>query len=266
MRFTKLVLSEFRQMGHDHGIVIVAATLAHLITNATFTACTELAARHLYFGPGANTKAFALICNAPLTASMAVLIATIALGKSPHHKVIDHHFFWNWLAVTILFGWSNSYAWFTEEQLAWRFAHVIVDYPPVTDWLDLQQAFDSIPAIINIMITTLTVLCVPVVILRRKALYHGHAAIAVGLVATAVIAFNLFDRVYQQVIDKLDIYRNWLSFPGFTPQGFSYDRIIIDLLALPVALPAWIITILIATAAVKAAIRERDTLTEPLPQ
>ena len=266
LRFTKQIFAEFRQISRDHGLIILAVTLTHLITNAAFTAFAEMAARHLHFGPGGNIKAFGLVCNAPLTASMAVLIATLALERQPHQRVIDHHFFWNWLAITILLGWANSYAWFANEELAWRFAQVIVHYPPLTNWLELQQSFNSIPAIINIMITTVVMLSVPVVVIRRQPLFHHHAAVAVALVAAAVIAFNLLDQAYKQVIDQWDIYRNWTAFPGFTARGFSYDRLYIDFIALPVALPAWIVTVLLATSAVKAARKHRDALRKSTAQ
>ncbi len=253
MNFIRLTIRHFREIGRDHGVVIVICTLLHLVTNAAFASFAVFAARLLYFGPGGDLQAFGLMCNAPLTASMSVLITTVALEEKTHHKVIDHHFFYNWLIVTVLFAWANAYAWFTSESLSWRFSYGVIHYPPLTDWLNLEGIYRRIPLAINVAITAVASITVPIVVLRKQP-FRNAAFTAIALVATAIAFFLMLDRFYRQFIDDLDLYQNWLTFPGYNPVALSSDQFLVELMALPVSLPAWIVTTLIAAAAVRAAL------------
>jgi hypothetical protein len=255
--YLRRILAEFRSMAHDHGVVIVLITLTHLLTNTAFTASAEFVARIIYFGPGADPRAFGLICNAPLTASMAVLIATIAIGKTGHREVINKQFFINWVIVTILFGWANTYTWFTNDALGWRFAPIFIYYPPITDWFDLSVLIQRIPTLINIAITTIAMISVPIMILRRQPLFRSKVLKALALVAASVTFFLVLDGLYRSFIDSLNLYQNWLHFRGFNPYGIGNDQMVVDLISLPVSLPAWIVTTMLSTAAVKVAQEQR---------
>lgn len=266
MTFAGRVFLEFRAMARRHGVVIVLITLIHLLTNAAFAAFAVFVARIAYFGPGADPRAFGLISNAPLTASMAVLIATIALGRASHREVINKRFFYNWLTVTVLFAWANTYVWFTDDALSWRFAPIAIAWPPLTDWFNLTYLVQRIPTLINIVIASTAMISVPLVVLRRQPLRGAKIAVAFGLIAASTLFFLILDGYYRTFIDNLEIYRNWLRFPGFNPNGIGNDQIIVDLISLPVSLPAWIMTTMIATAAVKVALDQRAaTLAEKIP-
>ena len=260
MEFARLTIAQFRQMGRDHGVMIVVITLLHLLTNAAFAAFATSSARIIHFGPGADPQAFVLICNAPLTASMAVLIATLALRKATPRDIINKSFFVNWVIVTLLFAWSNGYAWFTSETLTWRLAPVFIHYPPLTDWLDLGNLVRKLPTFLNIMISTIVILSVPIMVMRRQPLFRSNALVAVAMVAGSTTFFLLLDRGYRAVIDEQDIYQHWLEFPGYNPFSIGNDQLLVDIVSLPVSLPAWIVTTLLATAAVKAAIAQRESL------
>ena len=106
MNFVRLAFQHtLRTMRTNFWLFLLLAG-AHLAANAAFTAFVSFAYGILYFGSVVQPETVGWLANAPLTASLAVIVTWITFGVREPSRIINGSFYLSWLPVTVVFAWA----------------------------------------------------------------------------------------------------------------------------------------------------------------
>ncbi len=239
MNFLGFALQHAGQTLRRHVWLFLFLAGAHLAANATFTAFVSYAFGILFFGSPVQPEMVGWIANAPLTASLAVIVTSVTFGTVDAAKIINKRFFGAWLPITVVFAWSYFFAWYCQTVFPSNMTWFVTQRPWLTEYFPISFFNELLPWICALFVASLATLSVPTFVARRQAFWRHHATLAPLAVLTVTATFMLARERYRALIGDLNPY-HWLPFPGYNPRGIAYDQILYALIELPFLIPATI--------------------------
>ncbi len=236
MNFVRLALQHTGQTLRKHVWLLVLLAGAHLVANAAFTAFASMAYEVLFFGSRIQPEPVGWMANAPLTASLAVIITSVTFGTARATRIINKRFLGAWLPLTFIYAWSYYFAWYCQTIFPVNMTAFVTKHPGLTEYFPLSFFNQTLPWLCALFVASLATLSVPIFVARRQAFWRHHAALAPLVVVAISAAFMLARDHYRLLTGDINPY-HWLPFPGYNPAGIAYDRIVYALIELPFLIP-----------------------------
>lgn len=251
MNYVRFIFQHTLATLRSHIWLFLFLATAHFATNAAFTAFVSFAFGILFHGSKVQPEMVGWVANAPLTASLAVIITSLTFGIRESSQIINWRFYKVWFPVTLMFAWSYYFAWYSQTAFPANMTWFVSQRPWLTEYLPVSFFNQTVPWICTVFVASVATLSVPAIVAGRQRLWHHRAVIAQTIVVIATAAFMLAREKYRVFAGDLNPY-HWLPFPGYNPQGIAYDQILHAFIELPFLIPASVFITCLTAALVVA--------------
>ena len=261
MTFIRLALLHALAVLKANYWLLLLLAVAHLAANATFTGFAGFAFQTIFFGSEIRPEVVGIIANAPLTASLAVIVTGITFGTASASRLVNRQFIRSWIPVTVVFAWAYFFSWYARAILGPRIGWYITAKPNLTTYLPTEFYEQTIPWIANLLIAAMAVISVPVFVTRRAAFARHRDVLAPLIVVLLTGSFMFLREFYRDMVGDINPYQ-WLPFPGYHPAGIAYDHMIFALIEMPFLVPATVFVTCLTASLMIAIDQERALLSE----